>query len=281
MNLLHSCPPLAVVGSINVDIIATTPRLPGPGETVGGGTLRRDPGGKGANQAAAAARLGGSVRMIGMVGDDPDGRWMRDSLRAAGVGTELIGSATDQSTGTALIIVDDSGENQIAVCGGANQALTVEDIEFRDNEAVLTQFEIPMSAVVALADMTEGMFVVNAAPAQTIPKTVLERADLVIVNEAEYHLIDELSEADLVAVTYGSRGAALLRRGSRIAYAPAVATHAINSVGAGDAFCAGLTLALLAGLPHRSALQAACAIGAAAVADPASQPALRHLDSYL
>ncbi|MFF1571291.1 ribokinase [Leifsonia sp. NPDC058292] len=271
---------LTVVGSVNVDLTAITERLPQPGETIGGGRLRRDAGGKGANQAAAASRLGAEVRMVGAVGDDDDGRWMRSALADAGVDTTHLASVAE-ATGTALIVVDRDGENQIAVCEGANALVSIDHVDFADDETVLAQLEISLALVTELAARTAGYLAVNAAPAQTLPQEVLDRVDLFIVNETEYALMPELENAPLVAVTYGSKGAALLDHGKPIASAPAVKTTPVNTVGAGDAFCAALTLALREGLSPEAALRTACAVGAAAVADPSSQPALQPLASYV
>ena len=271
--------PLCVVGSINVDLTASVDRLPGAGETVLGGELRRIPGGKGANQAAAAARLGARVRMIGAVGDDGDGQAMLDALRDAGVdvgGVWLGGSPT----GTALITVDARGENQIVVCPGANTAVTIDGVTFDPAEAVLAQLEIPMAVVSSLTVAVPGFLAINAAPAQPLPDAVIERADLVIVNESEYDLLPQLTAARLVAVTYGSDGAALREHGREVARATAPRVRAVNSVGAGDAFCAALTLALHAGWPYDDALRVACAVGADAVTHPAAQPPLHPLATY-
>lgn len=272
--------PLTVVGSINVDLTARAQRLPQAGETVGGGRLVREAGGKGANQAAAAARLGARTRMIGAVGADADGTWMRDELDAAGVDTAAV-QVSDQPTGVALIVVDREGENQIAVCEGANHDITLDGTTFADGEAVLAQLEIPMDLVVALAARARGYFVVNAAPAMELPDAVIARADLIIVNETEYALIPALRTAKRVAVTYGGEGARLFEVGVEVAAAPAVKTTVENTVGAGDAFCAALTIGLASGVEPRRALAAACAVGAAAVADPRSQPLLQPYESYL
>jgi ribokinase len=269
--------PLAVVGSVNVDVVARVARLPGPGETVLGGALTRSPGGKGANQAAAAARLGARVRMIGCVGDDTDGRWMIDSLRDAGVDTGGVWLG-ETPTGTALIAVDASGENQIVVCPGANAEVAAPD-DLSPDEAVLAQLEIPLATVAALAD-APGFLAVNAAPAAELPASVVARADLVIVNESEYALQPALAAARLVAVTRGAAGAVLLSGGDEVARAAAPRVAAVDSVGAGDAFCAALTLALHAGWPAEAALRAACAVGAHAVTMPGAQPPFRALASY-
>lgn len=271
---------LAVVGSINVDLTARTARLPEPGETIGGGRLSREAGGKGANQAAAAARLGAAVRMVGAVGPDADGAWMIDELAAAGVDTNAVRRG-EESTGVALIVVDAAGENQIAVCEGANGEVSLDGVVFGSDEAVLAQLEISMDVIVALSAAARGYLAVNAAPALELPAAVIGRADLIIVNETEYALLPALRTARRVAVTYGGEGAKLFERGELVAEAPAVKTTVVNSVGAGDAFCAALTIGLASGVDPQRALSAACAVGAAAVADPRSQPLLAALGEYL
>lgn len=283
--MTHALPgSLAVVGSINVDLTALVERIPSPGETVLGGTLSRQAGGKGANQAAAAARLGGRVRMIGAVGDDADGQWMRQSLADAGV--DVTGVAVRPgATGTALITVDAEGENQIVVCAGANNDVALagsgDGAPFRPDEAVLAQLEIPLDTVLALIDAVPGYLALNAAPARPLPPELIERADLIIVNETEYALMPECAGARLVAVTYGAEGAALRVRGEEVARASSPRVSAVSSVGAGDAFCAAITLALHAGWSHDDALRAACAVGAASVTHASAQPPLETLASYL
>jgi ribokinase len=274
-----SLPSIVVVGSINLDVVASVDRLPGPGETVGGGVLRREIGGKGANQAVASARLGSSVRMIGAIGDDTDGRWMRGEIEAAGVDVTDV-RTVDAASGTALIVVDGAAENQIAVCQGANNEVAVDGVEFGEDEVVVTQLEISMAVAVELTRVVPGYLAVNASPAQPLPEALLRRVDLFIVNETEYELMPELAEAPLVAVTYGAAGAALLENGREIARAEGARVEAVNSVGAGDAFCVALVLALRSGQTPGNALKTACAVGAAAVAHPSSQPPLKPLQVY-
>ena len=270
--------PLCVVGSINVDISVTVDQLPGPGETVRGVGPVRGAGGKGANQAAAAARLGAAVRMLGAVGDDADGRAMLENLRRAGVDTSGI-RVVAEPTGTALITVDAAGENTIVVCAGAND--TVDGAgQFTPDEAVLAQLEIPPHAIEALAASVPGFFALNAAPARAIPASVLQRADLVIVNDAEFAALPSVSAAQLVVVTHGARGASLWREGTRVLTAPSPVVDAVSAVGAGDAFSAAITLAVHAGWPDEVALAAACAVGADAVTHVGAQPPLRSLDQY-
>ncbi|KRE71733.1 ribokinase [Arthrobacter sp. Soil762] len=273
-------PAVTVVGSINLDLIATAARLPTAGETIGGAVLSEQPGGKGANQAGAAARLGGSARMVGAVGSDAQGQRMLEALAGAGVGTADV-AVLPGATGTALIVVDRDGENQIVVCPGANSSLSLEGVEFGPDETVLCQLEVGLPVVLEAARRSTGFFVLNAAPAMDLPAELLERCDLVIVNESEYALIPALASAKLVAVTYGKDGSAMFKHGRKVAEAPAAAVSVANTVGAGDAFCAALVLALRQGLDYTHALAVANAVGADAVGDPSSQPDLAQLGHYV
>lgn len=271
---------LTVVGSINIDLTAVCERLPTPGETVGGAVLQRQPGGKGANQAVAAARLAGRSRMIGAIGDDPDGSIVLRSMAAAGVDITGI-KRVPAPTGTALIAVDRHGENQIAVCVGANAEVSVDDVTFGSEDIVLCQLEIELGTVREVARRATGFFALNAAPAMPLPGDLVDRCDLIIVNETEYALIPELADAKLVAVTYGAKGSAIHSHGRQVAFAPGNKVAVVNTVGAGDAFCTALVLALTSGLDHETALRAANAVGAHAVGDPSSQPAFFPLAHYL
>lgn len=273
-------PRMAVVGSINIDLTAFLERLPGPGETIGRGRLVRQVGGKGANQAVAAAKLGARVRMIGAVGTDSDGSTAREALAAQGIDTSAV-RELEESTGVALILVDRSGENEIAVCEGANAAASLDYATFDRDEAVLTQLETPLDLALSLAELVPGYLALNASPATRIPAPLLRRCDLIIVNEGEYALMPELDSARLLAVTHGAAGAVLRERGKVIASADGVPVDPVNAVGAGDCFAAALVVALLSGHAPQQALRAACRVGAAAVVDPASQPSLKRLESYL
>ncbi|GAA3510828.1 ribokinase [Actinocatenispora rupis] len=270
---------LTVVGSLNLDLTCRTERLPAPGETVTAHHLDRVPGGKGANQAVAAARLGAAVRMVGAVGDDDAGPVLRAALRTAGVDDSGV-VTVDGPSGTALIAVDDRGENQIIVVPGANALVRV-DAGVADAPAVLCQLEIPLPTVLAAARTSRGFFALNAAPAVPLPDELRARCDLVIVNETEYAALGGLPDARLVAVTYGSRGAELRARGELVATAEAPAVRAVDSVGAGDAFCAALVLALRSGLDPGAALTAACRVGAYAVTVPGARPDLPPLADFL
>lgn len=270
---------LTVLGSINADVTAVTERLPGPGETVGGGRLTRSAGGKGANQAAAAARLGARTRMVGAVGRDAEGDAMLAALQEAGVDTDPI-RRVDAATGTAVIVVDSAGENQIAVCEGANAQVSTDGIRIDPDSTVLAQLEISLETVTRVAREHRGYMALNAAPAMPLPAELVDACDLIIVNETEYALTPQLAEARLVAVTYGSKGAALRERGVEVAFADAVPTTPVNTVGAGDAFCSALTIALRIGMPYGDALRTANAVGAAAVLDPDAQAKLAPLAHY-
>ena len=265
---------LTVVGSINLDLVVRAERLPRPGETVTGATFARVPGGKGANQAVAAARLGASVRMVGCVGRDPFAEEALAGLREAGV--ELAVSERDAPTGVALIAVDANGENTIVVAPGANLELAPEDLPAEDG-AVLAQQEIP-PATVARAAEAASRFFLNAAPARPDPP----RAELTIVNGLER---EALGERDgLVCLTLGAEGAVLLERGEEVARAAPPPVEAVDGTAAGDAFTACLVVSLLEGRPREESLRRACAAGALAASRPGAQtslPTAEEVDALL
>ncbi|MFF3064868.1 ribokinase [Oerskovia sp. NPDC057915] len=279
MPTATALPRILVLGSINHDVTARTDRLPGPGETIGDGVLSAQPGGKGANQAVAAARLGAPTRMVGAVGTDSAGQGLVAALAEAGVGTDDV-ARVSAPTGTALIVVDAAGENQIAVCAGANGDVRLPSSGFGGSDVLLAQLEIPLDVVVAAASAFPGYVALNAAPARSLPSELIDRADLVIVNETEYAAMPEVASARRVVVTYGGDGAALVEHGVETLRVPAYRTEVVNSVGAGDAFCAALTLSLAAGLPADQSLRLAAAVGSDAVSHEASQPPLQSWDDY-
>jgi ribokinase len=268
-------PSVCVVGSINVDLVARCPRLPDPGETVRADDFDYVPGGKGANQAVAAARLDASVRMVACVGSDALATLAQSGLDDAGV--DLSGVAQDASadTGMALIVVDAAGENQIVVVPGANAALTpgaVRSAEVGAVDAVLCQLEIPDEPLAEAARAAAGLFCLNAAPARPVPAEVLGRADLVVVNR---HELDALAEQPhLVALTLGAEGAVLLEDGVEVARALPPEVQAVDGTAAGDAFTACLVVSLLEGRDREEALRRACAAGAIAASRPGAQPSL-------
>src|SRR5947209_18884891 len=257
---------LTVVGSVNLDLVARCPRLPRPGETVTDATFERVPGGKGANQAVAAARLGARVRFVGRIGrDDLVLRSMeREGIDTSGVVRE------DGETGVALVLVEESGENAIVTAPGANRRLTADAVEVGEADAVLCQLEIPAEAVQA-ARAQADFFCLNAAPARGVPEFERE-PDLVVVNRYEYERIDPAGS--LVALTLGPEGAVLPERGNEVARARPPKVTAVDGTAAGDAFCAGLVVSLLEGRDREAALARACAVGALAASRPGAQPSL-------
>jgi ribokinase len=257
-------PELTVVGSINLDLVARVERLPRAGETVSGATFDRFPGGKGANQAVAAARLGARVRLVGAVGADAYGDEALAGLREAGVEVDV---ATGSATGVALILVDATGENQIVVVPGANAEVGARPVE----GAVLCQLEIPVETVGAAAERA-GFFCLNAAPAKPIPASLLDRCDVVVVNR--YELEELPAEPPLTALTLGAEGAVLLERGEEVARAAAPRVAAVDGTAAGDAFTACLVVSRLEGRAWEEALRRACAAGAIAASRPGAQPSL-------
>lgn len=255
---------IVVVGSINLDLVARCPVLPRPGETVTGAVFDRVPGGKGANQAVACARLGAEVTMIGAVGRDTFADEAVAGLRAAGV--ELRLHASELPTGVALITVDAVGETTITVSPGANDTLA--EVEVPPADAVLCQLEIPDAAVVSAWEQASGLFCLNAAPA----RPVAVDADLAVVNRYE---LEALVRRDgLVALTLGVEGAVLLEDGREVARAAPPAVRAVDGTAAGDAFTACLLVSLLEGRDREEALRRACAAGAIAASRPGAQPSL-------
>jgi ribokinase len=260
-----AAPHLTVVGSINLDIVVRAERLPRPGETVSGARFARVPGGKGANQAVAAARLGAQVRMVGCVGRDEVAEEALAGLRDAGVEERWL--VSDAPTGVALITVDAEGETTIVVAPGANAELRPTDLELGDADAVLCQQEIPAETVARVAELAPRFFL-NAAPA----REGAPDAEVTVVNRLE---LDALGERrGLVCLTLGAEGAALLQDGEEVARAEPPAVEAVDGTGAGDAFTACLVVSLLEGRPRDEALQRACAAGALAASRFGAQPSL-------
>jgi ribokinase len=257
-------PRIVVVGSINLDLVVRVPTLPRPGETVAGGTFAQIPGGKGANQAVACARLGADVTLIGAVGRDAQAEEALSGLRQAGVALRLAQAA--EPTGVALIQVDAAGETTIAVAPGANG--TLGSVELPEHDAVLCQLEVPDEAVLSAWEAAAGLFCLNAAPARSLEVD----PDLTVVNRLE---LDALSRRDgLVAVTLGAEGAVLLDDGEEIARATPPSVDAVDGTAAGDAFTACLLVSLLEARPEDDALTRACAAGALAASRFGAQPSL-------
>jgi ribokinase len=261
---VSSAPRISVVGSANVDLVARCERLPRPGETVTDAVFERVPGGKGANQAVAAARLGAHVRFIGRIGRDD---LVLRSLEHEGVDTS--GVVRDEGEGgVALILVESGGENVIVVAPGANRRLTPDDVDLGEVDAVMCQLEIPRE-VVATAAAGAPYFCLNAAPA----RGPLEfQPDLLVVNRYERELVGPYE--GLVALTLGAEGAVLLDGGKEVARARPPRIAAVDGTAAGDAFCAALVVGLLEGRERGEALARACAAGALAAGRRGAQPSL-------
>lgn len=277
---------LIVMGSVNLDLVASVSRLPIPGETVSGATLSRYPGGKGANQALAARRLGADVYLAGCTGADTEATQALALLQADGVDLSLCQVDVDSATGIALIAVAADGENQIVVAPGANRKLTSSQLNLPTADALICQLEVPVDTIAECTSEFNGFVCINLAPAAKVPVEILRRADLIVMNETEAQFIgDDISVCEnLVAISYGSRGAVLLRQGEVISRASPPSVDAIDTTGAGDTFTAALTLALLEGETPDKSLAFACAAGALATTRPGAQPSLpwrRDVDALL
>ena len=268
---------LTVVGSINVDLVARAERLPRPGETVTDATFSRIPGGKGANQAVAAARLGADVELIACVGDDEHAALALVELQEAGVRLDRL-KRIQGPTGVALITVDASGENEIVVAPGANLQLRPEDLQLGDTDAVLCQLEIPLETVDRAAELAPDGFFLNAAPA----RGHYPAADVTIVNRFE---ADALPHRDgIVVVTLGAEGAVLYEDRVEIVRVEAPRVDAVDGTGAGDAFTACFVVSTLEGRPREEALRRACTAGALAASRfgaQTSMPTAAEVDALM
>jgi ribokinase len=293
-------PRVTVLGSLNMDISVTVPRLPGPGATVVGSAARLTPGGKGANQAVAAARLGADVRMVGCVGDDGFGRQLLAALRVEGINADAVRVVPRVPTGLAMIAVDTQGENLIIVAPGANHEVGPPDVAAADaaeRDILVISAEIPAQAV-SQALAQSGSCVFNLAPApetSAAARALLaaggQHLDWLVVNESEAAAVlgrpvSGLSDAQRAAAeltTRGPRHAVVTAgaHGAALAEGPAVAqvidgfrVRAVDTVGAGDTFVGALAVALAAGVPAPEATRAAAAAGAAAVTRHGAQAAM-------
>lgn len=271
---------VTVMGSVNLDIVAKAAKLPAPGETITGAELFRFPGGKGANQALAARRLGADVSLIARVGDDGAADEALALLREGGVDLTNTKAAAGVATGTALIAVAPSGENQIVVAPGANRTLEPGDFKMPDTDALICQLEVPVDTVAHAAKNYDGFLCVNLAPAMRLDVAVLQRADLVVVNESESAWYGETLAAcrNLVAITRGAGKASLQKDGQLIAEAAPPTVKAVDTTGAGDTFTAALTVALAEGQKPADALVFACAAGSVATTRMGAQSSLPTRD---
>lgn len=291
-------PEVTVVGSLNMDLIIRSPHLPQPGETIIGGVFHTAPGGKGANQAVAASRLGAKTAMVGRVGSDPFGDVLLGELAQAGVDHRFVDRDPETATGVAMIIVDDTGENSIVVASGANMCVTLADVEaahaqIAAGDVLLLQLESPLGIVQRAAEIAQAnrvKVILNPAPATDLPKELLALVDVLIPNETETALltgspardIDEIQIAattllkqgpKTVIVTLGERGALLVgASGSEII--PTFEVIPVDTTAAGDAFVAGFAVALAEGKPLPEAVRWGNATGALATTQLGAQPSL-------
>ncbi len=267
---------VVVIGSVNLDIVAVAERLPSPGETITDAEINRYPGGKGANQALAAARLGAEVCLLAHTGQDSEAEEALSLLRAGGVNLDGCIAVDTAATGAALIAVAKSGENQIVVAPGANRTLSPESLSIPAADALLCQLEVPTETIAYAAANFDGFFCVNLAPARHVDVTVLQRADLVIVNETESAWYgDSLSACHgLIATTFGAAGAVLSKDGVDLVRVKPPRVDAVDTTAAGDTFVAALTVALVEGQSPEDALNFACCAGAVTATRRGAQPSL-------
>lgn len=298
---------ITVIGSSNMDLVVTTLDFPAPGQTVMGTGFMSNYGGKGANQAVAAARLGGDVTFISRVGDDSYGQEMRSHFEKEGINTRSVLTTSDVPTGTALITVNKNGENCIVVVGGANARLSTEDIEqcsqvIEEADIVLMQLEVPIVALVRAAQLAKakGKYVVlNPAPApqNALPAELLSCIDLIIPNESEAYLLTGIEIKDetsaLMAIqtlqgfgvhdamiTIGSRGVIIKEEGEIIRI-PACKVVPLDTTAAGDTFCGALCVALAQGMPRHDAVLFANRAASYTVQHRGAQCAMPYLTDIL
>ena len=283
---------VVVVGSLNLDLVASTARLPGPGETVIGSAYAEHPGGKGLNQAVAAARAGASVARVGLLGDDDAAAVLRGVVMSEGIDASSIDSVPETPSGRALIWVDESGENSIVVVPGANGDLSVDRLVVPPARVVLCQLEVPLATVTEAlrsARVDGALTILDPAPAVELPPETLAACVMVVPNEHEIEIaggVDRLHAlgVDDVVITLGADGAAVHR-------SPATSTSSstsfrqdvfpvdvVDTTGAGDAFRGALAARLAAGRPLDDAVRFASAAGALATTVSGAVPSLPRRD---
>jgi ribokinase len=288
--------PIVVVGSINIDLVANAERIPVSGETVLGTEFQTHPGGKGANQAVAVARLGYPVSMVGRVGDDAFGTQLREHLRETGVVVSAVATSPG-SSGVAVIVVSPSGDNIIVVTPGANASLLPGDLDanldmIRDAGMVLAQLEIPLETIVYLAEICgrEGVpLMLDPAPAREIPASVIEQSRWFTPNETEaaFYAGKEYSDdpeavaaallakgSEGVVLKQGARGVFLADRGGRGRQIQSYPVRAVDTTAAGDAFNGAFATALMLGQTEEAAAGFATAAAAVSVTRQGAQPSM-------
>ena len=290
-------PDILVVGSLNADLVVRVPRFPQPGETISGSDLQIIPGGKGANQAVAAARQGTSVSMLGRVGNDSFGPELINNLKQNNVDTSHVQIDPRSATGTAIIVVDSNGQNNIVLSPGGNGRVSpadVADISFSDYKLLLLQLEIPSEAVTAAAQRAResGLRVLlNPAPARSsLPEDLISLSDFIVPNETELSLLTNQSVHDIssaekaartllergaqnVIVTLGANGA-LFVSSKEVTHVNTYKVEVVDTTAAGDAFIGGFASALLKNKSIEEAVRYGCACGALATTKFGAQPSL-------
>lgn len=287
---------ILVVGSLNADLVVRAPRFPQPGETISGEDLRIIPGGKGANQAVAAARQGASVSMLGRVGQDSFGPELINNLHQNGVDTSHVRIDSQSATGTAIIVVDSKGQNSIVLSPGANGKVSPADVNavsFSGYKLLLLQHEIPLEAVASAAQRAKGSGVrvlLNPAPARALSDELISLPDFILPNETELSLLTnqpvyDISSAEKAAktllehgaqnviVTLGTNGA-LIVSNKQVTHVNTYKVEVVDTTAAGDAFIGGFASALLQDRPLEEAVRYGCACGALATTKFGAQPSL-------
>lgn len=297
---------IVVLGSLNIDLSVRVPRIPLPGETISGSDLITSSGGKGANQAAACANLGCQVTLIGAVGQDDFGKRLKEGLRNSGVNVAYVNEEENVPTGTAMIMVDENGENVIVLSAGANATVTIDEIAeeiIRSAKILLLQLEIdPVTVNRAIEVAAEAgvPVLLNPAPAAELPAEIFQNLDYLIPNESEASILSGVNVVDIasaekaaavlvergartVIITLGANGAFLATKNDSHAI-PAMKIHAVDTTGAGDAFIGGFATAIVEGKDIESALRIASACGALAATRAGAQsslPTRQELDQFL
>lgn len=301
-TLLSSSPHIVVIGSTNTDLVASVPRIPAPGETVLGGTLQTVAGGKGANQAVAAARLGGKVTFVARVGDDAFGRTALDGFARDGIDTRFVSITPGVPSGVALIAVNDkTGENIIVVAPGANAYLSPEDVEeaaeaFDTADAIILSLEVPLDAIIRAAEMGRVRRIpvlLNPAPARPLPDDLLANIDILTPNETEARaLAGEDADNEDIRITAGALlslgvGAAVVTAGPAgailvtpdgVEHVPGYPVRAVDTVAAGDCFTGALAVEIASGRSLRDAVRFANAAAALKVTRCGAQPGIPTRD---
>lgn len=299
---------ILVIGSSNMDLVVQVPRCPAAGETLFGSSFTTNYGGKGANQAVAVARIGSGVTFMTKLGNDTFGQQMRQHFSEEGMDLTHILTDAESPTGTALITVEDKGENRIIVVPGANARLTENDVESLSAEInscrfVLTQLEIPLPTVLRVAEMTSAagkQLILNPAPARPLPDSLLQKVFLITPNETEAEILTGIRVSDVesarraalwfrekgvqqIVITMGSQGAFIFTDNFQ-GMVPAYKVKAIDTTAAGDVFNGALTVALSEGKTTADAARFGCAASALAVMRPGAQssiPTRTEIDAFL